>query len=133
MEPVLRAAIVYFSLLIFFRVAGRRTLAQLTNFDFVLLLIIGEAIQNGLLGNDFSITHALVTVVSLISIDILLSILKQFIPGVERAVDGGFCSYPALEQDALLKPLRDDPEFQRIRRKAIACHEKFRAAVQDAV
>jgi tetratricopeptide (TPR) repeat protein len=52
---------------------------------------------------------------------------------VERAVDGGFCSYPALEQEALLKPLRDDPEFQRIRGKAIACHEKFRAAVQDAV
>lgn len=52
---------------------------------------------------------------------------------VERAVDGGFCSYPALEQEALLEALRDDPEFQRIRGKAIACHEKFRAAVQDAV
>ena len=52
---------------------------------------------------------------------------------VERAVNGGFCSYPALEQEALLKPLQDDPEFQRIRGKAVACHEKFRAAVQDAV
>lgn len=88
MEPVFRSVIIYVALLILFRIAGRRTLAQLTNFDFVLLLIIGEAVQNGLLGNDFSLTNALVTIVTLISVDIVFSLLKQFIPGVERVMDG---------------------------------------------
>jgi DNA-binding winged helix-turn-helix (wHTH) protein/tetratricopeptide (TPR) repeat protein len=48
---------------------------------------------------------------------------------VERAVDGSFCSYPALDLDPIWAGLRSDPEFQRIRVKAIACHEKFRRMV----
>ena len=45
---------------------------------------------------------------------------------VERAVDGRYCSYPALDQDPVWTPLRSDPEFQRIRAKAMACHDEFR-------
>lgn len=51
---------------------------------------------------------------------------------VERAVDGGFCAYPALDLDPVWKGLRGDPEFQRIRTKAMACHDRFRRAVQGA-
>jgi hypothetical protein len=49
---------------------------------------------------------------------------------VERAVDGRYCSYPALDQDPVWAPLRSDPVFQRIRAKAIACHEQFRRMVE---
>jgi tetratricopeptide (TPR) repeat protein len=49
---------------------------------------------------------------------------------VEHAVDGGFCSYPALDQDPIWAALRDDPEFRRIRAKAQACHDKFRRMVE---
>lgn len=48
---------------------------------------------------------------------------------VERAVDGGFCSYPALDLDPIWTKLRDDREFQRIRHKAMACHDRFRRMV----
>jgi DNA-binding winged helix-turn-helix (wHTH) protein/tetratricopeptide (TPR) repeat protein len=48
---------------------------------------------------------------------------------VERAVDGGFCSYPALDLDPIWTKLRDDREFQRIRDKAMACHDRFRRMV----
>ena len=51
---------------------------------------------------------------------------------VERAVDMTFCSYPALDLDPIWTRLRDDPEFQRIRGKARACHERFSRMV-DAV
>lgn len=88
MEPIFRAVLIYGVLWLLFRVAGRRTVAQLTNFDFILLLIIGEAVQNGLLGQNFSVTAAVLTVVTLLLIDILLSVLKQFVPGVEQVVDG---------------------------------------------
>jgi DNA-binding winged helix-turn-helix (wHTH) protein/tetratricopeptide (TPR) repeat protein len=49
---------------------------------------------------------------------------------LERAVDRNCCSYPALDQDPIWAALRSDPEFQRIRSKAIACHERFRRMVE---
>lgn len=48
---------------------------------------------------------------------------------VERGVDGNYCSYPALDLDPIWAGLRGDPEFQRIRVKAMACHDRFRRVV----
>jgi uncharacterized membrane protein YcaP (DUF421 family) len=66
MEQVLRAAAVYLLLLVVFRAAGKRTLAQLAPFDFVLLLVIGEASQQAMLGTTDSITGFLITVLTLL-------------------------------------------------------------------
>ncbi len=41
MDSVLRAAAIYLVLMIVFKIAGRRSLAELTNFDLVLLMVIG--------------------------------------------------------------------------------------------
>ncbi len=49
---------------------------------------------------------------------------------LELAVDHGFCSYPGLDLDPIWAPLRDDPEFQRIRVMGMACHEKYRRSVE---
>jgi DNA-binding winged helix-turn-helix (wHTH) protein/tetratricopeptide (TPR) repeat protein len=49
---------------------------------------------------------------------------------LERAVDMGFCSFPAVDQDLIWTNLRGDPEFQRIRAKGRNCHERFRRAVE---
>jgi tetratricopeptide (TPR) repeat protein len=48
---------------------------------------------------------------------------------LERAVDGNFCSYPALDLDPMWVEMRSAPEFQRIRSKAMACHDGFRRMV----
>ena len=53
MEMVLRALAMYLILLVVFKIAGRRALLQMTSFDLILLLIISEATQQALLGNDF--------------------------------------------------------------------------------
>jgi len=53
METVLRAAAIYLVLMVVFKIAGRRTLLQMTSFDLILLLIISEATQQALLGDDF--------------------------------------------------------------------------------
>ena len=47
-----------------------------------------------------------------------------------RAVDLGFCAFPAVDLDPIWTKLRTDAEFQRIRAKAQACHERFRRAVE---
>ncbi|MET3454958.1 uncharacterized membrane protein YcaP (DUF421 family) [Pseudomonas kilonensis] len=41
MDSVLRAAAIYLVLMIVFKIAGRRSLAELTTFDLVLLMVIG--------------------------------------------------------------------------------------------
>ena len=88
MDAVLRAAIIYIFLLVVFRVAGERTLASLTTFDFVLLLIIAEATQQGLIGDDFSVTKALLVIATLVSLDIGLSLLKERWQGLHKALEG---------------------------------------------
>ena len=87
MDSVLRAVAIYVILLVIFRIGGKRSLAQITTFDFVLLLIIGEATQQALLGEDFSLTNALVVIVTLIGIDIGLSLLKGRSRTLERVMD----------------------------------------------
>ncbi|WP_095053938.1 DUF421 domain-containing protein [Pseudomonas sp. Irchel s3b2] len=89
MDSVLRAAVMYLALMVLFKIAGRRSLAELTTFDFVLLMIIGEATQQALLGNDFSLTNSLLVIVTLIAIDVGLSLLKQRSQWVQRLIDGG--------------------------------------------
>lgn len=54
---------------------------------------------------------------------------KEALAFIERGVDGNYCSFPALDHDLIWAGLRADPEFQRIRVKAVACHEKFRRMV----
>ncbi|CAG1064965.1 hypothetical protein BAC1_00538 [uncultured bacterium] len=88
MEPVLRGAAMYFFLLIVIRVAGKRTLAEVTTFDLVLLLIIGESTQQALIGNDFSFTNAFILIITLILIDIGLSIIKQRSGRLDKWIEG---------------------------------------------
>ncbi|HXI11135.1 MAG TPA: YetF domain-containing protein [Thermoanaerobaculia bacterium] len=88
MESVLRAAAVYLALMVLFRIAGKRTLADITNFDFVLLLIIGEAAQQALLGEDFSVTNAVLVVATLILIDIGLGYVKERSAALDKLLEG---------------------------------------------
>ena len=88
MDTVVRALGIYFFLLIVFRIAGKRTVAEFTTFDFVLLLIIGETTQQALIGNDFSLTTAWLLIVTLVGTDIAISFLKQRSRTVERWIDG---------------------------------------------
>ncbi|MBB1612606.1 DUF421 domain-containing protein [Pseudomonas protegens] len=88
MDSVLRAGAMYLALMVLFKIAGRRSLAELTTFDFVLLMMIGEATQQALLGDDFSITNGMLVIVTLIAIDVGLSLLKQRSGWVSRLIDG---------------------------------------------
>lgn len=69
MESVLRAIAVYLVLLILLRLTGKRALSQITTFDFVILLVVGEATQQALLGEDFSLTNAALVIAALLVLD----------------------------------------------------------------
>jgi uncharacterized membrane protein YcaP (DUF421 family) len=101
MDSVLRAAAVYVFVLIVFRISGKRSMSQITTFDFILLLIIGEATQQALLGNDFSIVNALVVIVTLVTLELALSKLEGSWPSFSRAV--GSLPVIVVENGKLLK------------------------------
>src|SRR4028119_1548086 len=88
MNPVLRGVVIYLFLLIIFRILGKRSLAQLSSFDFILLLIIGESTQQALLGDDFSITSALILITTLVGIDLILTKLKGIFPSFGKLIEG---------------------------------------------
>lgn len=88
MNPVIKGAIVYLFLLIIFRIMGRRSMAEITTFDFILVLIIGEATQQALLGNNYSITNALVVIIVLVGVDLLLTFAKGKFEIFDKMIEG---------------------------------------------
>ena len=88
METVIRGAVVFIVLLVIIRLSGRRTLAQMTAFDLVLVLIVAETTQQALLGDDFSIANAVILIITLFTLDILMSYLKEHSPRAEKLLDG---------------------------------------------
>ncbi len=77
MNPVVRGLAIYIFLLIIFRFMGKRSLQETTTFDFILILIISEVTQQALVGQDFSLTGAFILIATLISVDLLFSLLKD--------------------------------------------------------
>ncbi len=88
METVIKTTVIYFFLLLLLRLAGRRAMARLSSFDFVLLLIIGGTTQRALLGQDYSVTNAFLVIVTLILLDVGLSLLERDHPSLARIING---------------------------------------------
>jgi uncharacterized membrane protein YcaP (DUF421 family) len=88
MDAVLRALAIYVGLLVIFRLTGKRTIEQVTTFDFVLLLIVAESTQQALLGDDFSLTNAFIVILTFVGIELVISFASSRIPLLERIIDG---------------------------------------------
>jgi uncharacterized membrane protein YcaP (DUF421 family) len=88
MDAVFRGLAIYFTLLIIIRLSGRRTLAQMTPFDLVIVLVISETTQQAMLGDDFSITNAVLLILTLFTTDIGLSYIKRWWRPAGHVIDG---------------------------------------------
>ncbi|HEY2755968.1 MAG TPA: YetF domain-containing protein [Pseudolabrys sp.] len=87
MDSVIKACVVYFLLWAIVRISGRRTLGEMTAFDFVLFLIIGGATQRAITGQDYSLTNALILVATFVTIEIGLSLLVRDSPLIRRILN----------------------------------------------
>src|SRR5688572_21651224 len=87
MESVIRGLVVYAFLLLVFRLAGKRTLSESTNFELVLLLIISETTQQAMVNNDHSVTNGFILILTLVGCTVTLSWLKQRFPTWEKVLD----------------------------------------------
>jgi uncharacterized membrane protein YcaP (DUF421 family) len=88
MDSVLKSIVVYFVLWLVIRSTGRRTLGQLTVFDFILFLIIGGAAQRALMAQDYSLTHAFLVIATFVIIDIAVSFVERDVPSIAKILKG---------------------------------------------
>ena len=86
MDSVLRATAVYLFVLIVFRISGKRSLSQITTFDFILLLMISEATQQAMLGDDFSMINAWVAIATLVALEFVFSRAEGRWPSFSRII-----------------------------------------------
>ena len=87
MDSVIKATVVYFALWAIIRVSGRRTLGEMTAFDFVLFMIISGSTQRAITGQDYSLTNALLLVATFVALDIGLSIVELKWPAMRRILN----------------------------------------------
>lgn len=85
---VLRALAIYLMVMLLVRISGKRAVGQFTPFDLVLLILIGNAVQNGLNGGDNSLTGAAILAVCLIGLNYLAAWLSARHPAARRLIEG---------------------------------------------
>ena len=99
-EKVARALCVYFFLLVAFRFAGKRLLAQLNPFDLVLILILSNSVQNAIIGSDNSVFGGIIGAsVLLLTNGAMVRLLYNY-PKLETVVEG--CETKLVDQGRVL-------------------------------
>ena len=120
MDSVIKSLVVYFVLWLVIRSTGRRTLGQLTVFDFILFLIIGGAASRALMAQDYSLTHAFLVIATFVVVDVAVPRqdegVTEHVLVPQGQVQG---AVPALGQAACGQPMpacRSQPAFAAIPR-----------------
>ena len=88
MDIVLRATAMFAIVYLLLRLLGKRELGQLTPFDVVMLVTIGDLIQQGVTHNDFSITGAALAIATFAFWSVVLSWISYLSPRLERMLEG---------------------------------------------
>src|SRR4051812_41687528 len=88
MDIVLRGIVVFFALYILMRIIGRRELSKLEPFDLILLIILGDAVQQGLTQDDYSLTGAMLAIGTIAVLQVAVSFLNFRFPRLRPMLNG---------------------------------------------
>jgi uncharacterized membrane protein YcaP (DUF421 family) len=113
MDIVIRAAWMFFFVWLITRAVGRRELSTLEPFDLILLIVLGDLIQQGVTQNDFSVTGAMLATGTVGLMTILFSWLSFRFPRVQ----------PILEGDPVIVVEHGEPIERNLRRNRITLEE----------
>lgn len=69
LEKVLRTILVYLTIVILFRLVGKRDLATFNTFDFVVIFLLSNVAQNAIIGNDVSVSGGVIGAAVLVAIN----------------------------------------------------------------
>ena len=116
---VLRATAIYALVMVLVRVSGKRAVGQFTPFDLVLLILIGNAVQNGINGGDNSLTGAAIMATTLIALNYAVAFVTSRSRRAERLVEG---------EPVVLA--RDGKLFDHVLRRELVSQSDFREALR---
>ena len=88
MDIAIRSVVLYAFVMILMRIIGRRELSSLNAIDLVLLIVLGDAIQQGLTQDDYSVTGAIIVITTIAGLQILTSYVS-FRSGKARKILAG--------------------------------------------
>ena len=88
MDIVLRSAAAYAFILLLTRVVGRRELGTLEPFDLILLVVLGDSVQQAVTQDDYSVTGAFIVVSTIALLQVFLSYLNFRVPRLRPILDG---------------------------------------------
>jgi len=88
MDLAIRAIVLYAFVFFLTRVVGRRELSSLQPFDLILLIVLGDSIQQGLTQDDYSVTGAMIVVGTIASLQVATSYVSFRIPFLRPVLDG---------------------------------------------
>jgi len=119
-EFILRAVVVYVVLLAMIRISGKRTMGQFTPFDVLLIVLLGNAVQNSLLGKDQSLLGGLFLAAILISLNWLVGFVSSRSRRAERLIEG---------EPVVLA--RDGKLFERVLKRELVSENDFEEALRQ--
>lgn len=119
-DIVTRTTCVYFFLLVGLRVAGKRELGQMTIFDLVVVLVISNAVQNAMVGDNTTLQGGLLAAGTLLGLNFVVAVLRVRFPALQDLLigtpttivrDGHFLDrsieHEELDRDQVLQALRE--------------------------
>lgn len=88
MDIVLRATAMFFIVFALLRLLGKRELGQMTPFEVVSLVVMGDLIQQGITHNDFSLTGATLAIGTFAFWSVLIGWIVYLFPRLKRSLEG---------------------------------------------
>ncbi len=136
MDIALRAVFLYAFVVFLLRIMGRRELSSLSAIDLVLLIVLGDAIQQGLTQDDYSVTGAVIAVSTIAAVQVFISFVSFRFPWARRALEGQPIVIAQdgklIERNLRRERLTDTEVTEQMRKQHIASLQDVEWAILEA-
>ena len=88
MDLAVRSAVIFFFVFLLMRIVGRRELSSLEPFDLILLVVLGDSVQQAVTQDDYSVTGAFIVVSTIALLQVFVSYLNFKVPRLRSVIDG---------------------------------------------
>jgi uncharacterized membrane protein YcaP (DUF421 family) len=134
-DIVLRTGIVYLALLLGLRLTGKRQVGQMTPFDFLLLLLLANAVQNAMTGPDTSLTGGLVAAGTLFAVNMVVAWAARRNARMEKVLEGSptilIRHGQILTQNLARERITRDDLLRALREHGVDTVEEVRSAILE--
>jgi uncharacterized membrane protein YcaP (DUF421 family) len=126
MDIALRAIAIFFFIFLLTRVLGKRELSSLEPFDLIVLIVLGDAVQQGLTQDDYSVTGAIIAVSTLAVLQVLTSYVSFRFPRMRVVLEG---DPVVIVQDG--KPIEHNLRRERLTVEEVAAEARQTAQIDS--